>query len=182
MASPAPGGPAGTLFPLGSPRRPTERPSPTSHPLRISWQIGEGEQGVGEGVGTTAVGFGGGPWQDGWWGVVTFQWPDISEQEATTVPPGRRHSSFLSLVQVPGAGEAGEADWGQQSPRPCLSAQRPRAGDGVLALGGALDGPAEGPKPLCFQIPSTETPVSSSAGRQVPASGGGRMPRPPASP
>lgn len=80
---------------------------PKSHLLKISWQIDDEEHGVGEGAGLAAVGVGEGPRHGGWCGVVTFQWPDISEQEAATAPPGRRHSSFLSLVQVPRVGGAG---------------------------------------------------------------------------
>lgn len=63
--------------------------------------MGEGGHGVGGVVGPTAGTVGGGPWQEGWSGLDTFQWADISEQEATTAPPGRRHSSFWSLEQVP---------------------------------------------------------------------------------
>ena len=70
-----------------------------SYSLMMSQQSGDGGHGVGEGLGTTEVGVGGGPWQEGWLG--TFQWRDISEQEEVIEPPGRRHSSFLSLVQVP---------------------------------------------------------------------------------
>lgn len=70
-----------------------------SYLLRMSSQSGDGGHGVGEGLGTTEVGVGGGPWQEGWLG--TFQWRDISEQEEAMEPPGRRHSSFLSFVQVP---------------------------------------------------------------------------------
>lgn len=66
-------------------------------------------------MGPTAVGVRGGPWQDGWSGLVTFQWLDMSEQEVTTAPPGRRHSSFWSLVQVPRAGWRESDSWGQHS-------------------------------------------------------------------
>lgn len=67
-----------------------------------------------------AVGIGGGPWQDGWSGFVTFQWPAISEQEATTAPPGRRHSSFGSLVQVPGAGRQESGQLGTTGATPTI--------------------------------------------------------------
>lgn len=84
------------------------------------------EHRVGEGVGLATVGVGEGPWQNGWWGVVTFQWPDISEQEAATAPPGRRHSSFLSLVQVPGVGGGRrQAGRGQPSAPPPLGHRVP---------------------------------------------------------
>lgn len=93
-------------------------PSPASHSLRIRRQIGEDKHWGGEVLGTTVEGAGGGPSQDGWLGSVTFQWPDMSEQEDTTAPPGRRHSSFWSLVQVPGAGRWESGVWGQQSHSP----------------------------------------------------------------
>lgn len=115
----------------------------------MSWQIGEGGHGVGEVPGSPEVGevpgssgvgevlgspgIGGGPWQDGWPGYVTFQWPDMSEQEATTVPPGRRHSSFWSFVQVPAA-------WGQRSGGLLRAATRgsvsPSRGSGPASPGG----------------------------------------------
>lgn len=83
------------------------------------------EHRAGEGVGLATVGVGEGPWQNGWWGVVTFQWPDISEQEAATAPPGRRHSSFLSLVQVPGVGGAGVRPSGDSRAPPTRGPQGP---------------------------------------------------------
>lgn len=98
----------------------------------MSWQIGEGGHGVGEVLGSTGVGVGGGPLQGGWPGYATFQWLDMSEQEATTSPPGRRHSSFWSLVQVPAA-------WGRQSGG-LLPAARgsasPSRGAGLASPGG----------------------------------------------
>lgn len=109
---------------------------PESYSLRISWQIGAGGHGAGGAVGPTAVGVRGGPWQDGWLGLVTFQWPDMSEQEVTTAPPGRRHSSFWSLVQVPGAGWRESDSWGQHSHAHPAVGQCPQA---------VLDGSAEGP-------------------------------------
>lgn len=127
--------PQGIAPPLGSPslgsplpapeggvsravRPPPPLPLPESHSLRIRRQIGEGKHWGGEVLGTTVEGAGGGPSQDGWLGSVTFQWPDMSEQEDTTAPPGRRHSSFWSLVQVPGAGRWESGVWGQQSHSP----------------------------------------------------------------
>ena len=104
---PVPLGAAAGPLPLPAPRvrSGAARPLPKSHLLKISWQTEDEEKhGVGEGVGLAVAGGREGPWQDGCWGVATFQWPDISEQEAATAPPGKRHSSFLSLVQVPGVG------------------------------------------------------------------------------
>lgn len=86
-------------------------------------------------MGPAAVGVAGGPWQDGWLGLVTFQWLDMSEQEVTTAPPGRRHSSFWSLVQVPGAEGQGSGSWGPQSHAhpavgPCPHAVPDRSAEG----------------------------------------------------
>lgn len=87
-------------------------------------------------MGSTTVGLGGGAWQGGWPGRVTFQWLDMSEQEATTAPPGRRHSSFWSLVQVPGAwGGGGQAREPQRHLPPPPGAASLSWGSAPISLG-----------------------------------------------
>lgn len=99
-----------------------------SYSLRMSSQSSDDGHGVGEGLGTTEVGVGGGPWQEGWLG--TFQWRDISEQSEVMEPPGRRHSSFLLLVQVP----ADETRVSQLGSRPVPSELLLRVRTGILSF------------------------------------------------
>lgn len=150
---------------LGSPHRPflpalkaalTTLPTPTcppeSHLWKISWQMGEGRHGafVGGVMGQAVEGVGGGPRQDVWLGLGTFQWPDMSEQEATTVPPGRRHSSLRSLVQVPG-GEVGSGPLGMAEPPHPSEGQCPQAGDRAIVSPGCTQQAGWG---ACAQAPN----------------------------
>lgn len=109
-------------------------------------------------MGSTVVGIRGGLLQDGWPGRVTFQWRGMSEQEGTTAPPGRRHSSFWSLVQVPGAWKQRSVSWGKQrhphpplgrwGPGPSVSAQHSMGCRGTCPL-----------TSLCFLLPPrSQTP------------------------
>ena len=131
---------------------PHSSPARDSHSLRISRQIGKGGHEVGDFLGSAVVGIRGGLWQDGWPGYVTFQWPDMSEQEDTTAPPGRRHSSFWSLVQVPGAWKQRSVSRGKRrhphpplgrwGPGPSVSAQHSMGCCGTCPL-----------TSLCFLLP-----------------------------
>ena len=88
--------------------------------------------------------------------MLTFQRPDISEQEATTVPLGVRHSSFLSLVQVPG-----QTRWGQAAGQQSRLAPPPAGGQDLVSQGHTLvncSGPC-----LCLTVPR-EQPWDSPHG------------------